>query len=70
MTPDYVNSSSNFLKLRRYQRCLEHHFPDNYQEHEEYRLIDAFISLPPGTRTVIADSETFSWLNMKNTTFI
>lgn len=70
MTPNYVNSSLNFLKLRRYQRALAHHFPTNFREHKEYKLIESFIALDPVVRPIIADVPEFKWLNMEHTTFI
>lgn len=70
MTQHYVNSSRNFLKLRRYQRCLEHHFPTNYREHKEHMFIEAFIALDPVMRPDVVKIPGFEWLNMETTTFI
>ena len=66
----FVNSSLNFLRLRRYQRALKKHFPTNYREHKEYKLIESFIALDPSVRPIIADVPEFKWLNMEHTTFI
>lgn len=70
MTQHFVNSSLNFLRLRKYQRALAHHYPDNYREHKEYKLIESFMALDPCVRPIIADVPEYAWLNMQHTTFI
>lgn len=66
--PDYLNTSNNLLRLRRYQRAIKHHDKELYRENYEYLLIESFFAMPPLKRKQLATA--FPWLNMQHTTWI
>jgi hypothetical protein len=68
MNPEFLHTSLNFLRLRRYQRAIEQHDPNTFREHDEYLLIEAFFVMTRANRERLASA--FPWLNMYNTTFI
>ena len=68
MTPAFLHTSTNHLRLRKYQRLIEHHNPNTYREHYEWVLIHAYFMMPRKKRERLALS--FPWLNMEHTTFI
>jgi len=64
----FLHSSRNHLRLRRYQRAIEQHDPAGYQNNAEYLLIETFFAMDRTRRDCLAQS--FPWLNMYHTTFI
>jgi len=66
--PDYLNTSNNLLRLRRYQRAIKHHDKELYRENHEYLLIETFFSMDSSRRHKLATA--FPWLNMQYTTWI
>lgn len=65
---NFLHTSTNHLRLRRYQRAIEHHDPAGYQNNAEYLLIRTFFAMDRTRRTSLASG--FPWLNMYNATFI
>lgn len=66
--PAFLHTSTNHLRLRRYQRAIKHHDPDTFLGHDEYLLIEAFFIMTRANRERLASA--FPWLNMEHTTFI
>lgn len=66
--PAFLHSSTNHLRLRRYQRAIKHHDPLGFHRWSEYLLIETFFAMDKPARSTLANA--FTWLNMKHTTFI